>query len=135
MSQTEVQPSENTKASSPTRKPPVILAERRMPDPPPQTTATAWATPPAPTTPAGVPSELQRLAAQAATRATFNVLVWVLSARLIALLGVAGGIALTAVVLLSGHPLDQSRLIALGIYAAAIALPCLVLSGLAPSYR
>lgn len=68
---------------------------------------------------------------KAAVLGTINVLAIVLAARLIALVAVAGGIALTLVVLggvPSGVPLDQTRLIALGIYAVGVALPVVVLS-------
>jgi uncharacterized BrkB/YihY/UPF0761 family membrane protein len=68
---------------------------------------------------------------KAAVLGTINVLAIVLAARLIALVAVSGGIALTLVVLggtPSGVPLDQTRLIALGIYGVAVCLPVVVLS-------
>jgi hypothetical protein len=68
---------------------------------------------------------------KAAVLGTINVLAIVLAARLIALVAVSGGIALATVVLAggpAGSPLDQTRLIALGIYAVGVCLPVVVLS-------
>lgn len=57
---------------------------------------------------------------------SINVLTQVLAVRLIVLVAVGGGIALTWLAL--GEP-DPMRLGALGIYTVAVVIPCVWLAG------
>jgi hypothetical protein len=71
------------------------------------------------------PEFVHRSAWKAGVLASINVLVMVLSARLIMMVAVSGGIALTWLVL---QQADPYRLIGLAIYAAGVVLPAVYLA-------
>jgi ABC-type sulfate transport system permease subunit len=64
---------------------------------------------------------------KASVMAAFNVLVLVLSARLIVLVSVGGGIWLAFIAL---QQPDPWRLAALGVYCVCVVLPTIVLAGI-----
>ena len=109
-----------------------LVAERRVeetPTPPrpstlEQTIKTAMATS-TPTNPPLAPEIMHRAAWKAGVLGAVNVLVMLLAARLIVLVAIGGAIGLTWQAL--GNP-DPNRLIALGIYGAAVVIPCVWLA-------
>ena len=119
----------------PSRRPPELVKEIVEADPVTPvtmspmgvTTERAWTATPRTPTPAS-PSATERTYV-AGVMGTVNVLALVLSARLVALVAVAGAIALAWYALgASDILLVQWRTIALGIYAVAVCLPALWLS-------
>ena len=116
MPQPEVQYGDMPKPSKHT--PMQLVAERKLPDPTPQTLTTST---PTPTT---LPDFGKEFVTRAAWRqgmlAAINVLTRVLAARFVVLVAVSGGIWLTSTALAVPDPY---RLAALGVYALGVVIP------------
>lgn len=127
-------PSEPTPRRS--RSPMQVVAERRVADSNPATTPTTLELTPGvprttspPPTNAQTSSDVAELQARAAWKrgvlGAINVLALVLAGRVLVLVAIAGAIFLTWLSL--GNP-DPYRLTALGIYCAAVVMPCVWLA-------
>lgn len=107
-----------------------LVAEKQLPDPlPPPSTSN----PTTPTTTIPVQTQLEfqkevltRTAWRASVLGALNVITAVLAVRLIVLVGVGGGIALTYIAL---QQPDQWRLGALAIYGVLVMVPVVWLAG------
>ena len=113
----------------PSRRPPELVKE--IVEPEPVTPVTMSLPTPRPTIPMPTPASPSATERTyiAGVMGTVNVLALLLSARLVALVAVAGAIALAWYALgASDILLVQWRTIALGIYAVAVCLPALWLS-------
>ena len=118
MTLTPDHPSESTPGPLPPRRM-QLVGERRLPDPPPQNQTPLSQMTGATTT--SIPPELMhRMAWKAGVMGALNVIAALLAARMIVLVSVSGGIALTWAAL--GQP-DPWRLGALAIYSVAIVVP------------
>ena len=96
-----------------------LVGERRLPDPPPQN-QTPLSQMIGATTTSIQPEVIHRMAWKAGVMGALNVIAALLAARMIVLVSVSGGIALTWAAL--GQP-DPWRLGALAIYSLAIVVP------------